>query len=159
MADSPISSRTDGTVVEGAEPRAAAFDDALRLGLWTVFGVFVALTIVGVADLLHDLQQHRPAWVRLGVHLGIGLVAGGIVTILRGLSRRRWSVAPGALTLRGWGRRDGTYAVQSFFVDGHGDQAVLVATVEAGFDAVLTRGSKSELTELVRALRAAYGGP
>lgn len=156
MADSPFSSTLSGDRLTGREPRSVAFDDALRLGLWTVLGVFVALSVIGIADTFNDLRIGQSVWLRIGTHLGLGVFAGAIVTILRGFSRRKWEIGPRTLTLKGWGRRDGTYAVTAFYLEREGPQASLIATVERGFDAVLTRGPTDELDALLRTARATY---
>lgn len=112
--------------------------------------IFCAFTIIFAADLWHDFQANREAFVvRLAVHEGLSFLAAAIATIVLARRKQVWSVQGNGLMLERWGKLSGQHSVRSLSLqESSSAHAMLFANLKNGEQIVLSVGRLHEVQAL-----------
>lgn len=127
--------------------------------------VFLALTVVFLPDLLHDIASDRPVWVRIVIHLVIGQLAGVVTAGVIFGGRKEWEISNQRLQLRGFRALDGSHTVLDVAITrqspGHGNADYFLVAELADDERVglriLSDVSRDEAEALCRDYATALG--
>lgn len=114
-------------LTQGRQPITLRIVPAMRLLLTVEVSVFLALTLIFLADLINDLGEGA-GFFRIVVHAGIAIVVSPIVVILYYGGARAWKIDEGYLVIEGWRGLDGRHRVEEVWQEpiSEGSQRLMV---------------------------------